>query len=140
MDKKILRFMTLMFVVTFSICLTACGDEDDDEPSIPTKTLNERLVGNWTEIKLDAGEPPYLLSFRSNQSGTISYVISDDSRASVTITVSQEFKWNAVENPSATDYIQILTTSGDPILEDGKYTLTLIDDELRFSGLRFRRN
>ena len=131
---KTLRKSALLLVAMFvALFATSCGGDDDDEPEVP-QTLEEKVLGSWVEINLDDDEPPFYLTLSAGQTGTLSF--TSESRA----TFTQRFSWEVGTGSNGLNFISILTTGGDKILDDGHYTLTIIGDNLEFGGLRFRRN
>lgn len=129
----------MIAVLFMSMSFAACSDDDKDEPGNGS-SLNKRLVGTWIETNLEEDDSPYTLVLRSNQTGMLSYTVdSNSSKSRVSITVTQNFSWNAGTNASGFSYVEILTTGGDNILDDDTYTLSLIGDDLSFGGLRFKR-
>jgi len=137
--KFYLRKISLIACAIFmAVSFVACGDDDNEkeEPEIP-QTLEQKLVGTWIETNLDGDEPPIKLVFNANQTGSLSFTIDDETR--MTLVVTQDFKWTANTDANNNAYVEILTTGGDEILEDGKYTCSVIGDDLSFGGIRFKR-
>lgn len=123
-----------MLLFLLPLTFISCGDDDKekDEP-IPAQPGDE-LVGRWVQQDNDA---PYILIFNSNKSGTISFTIGDDSRASLSF--SQKFNWSVSTSSDGTTYCNILTISGDDILEDGRYDYILIRNSMNFGSLKFKK-
>lgn len=136
----------LVTVMLLAVSFVSCGggDDDDDEPNPgpngTTLTLNEQLVGYWTETNLEDGETPYILILNANQTGTISFTVSSNAPSRVSLSMTQSFKWTAGTGANGLNFMTILTTGGDMIIEDGNYTLSVIGDDLSLGGLRFKRN
>ncbi len=134
MKHFIKHFSSIVAVLLMTFTFAACSDDDkkDDEPETP-KTLNEQLVGTWQETNLDSDESPYILVFYANQTGSVSYTPTGR------VTYSEDFKWDTGSDSDGFNYVEILKTSGDDLIKDGYYPLSLIGDDLSFGGLRFVR-
>lgn len=96
----------------------------------PEKPGNE-IIGTWQE---DDSVNPFILVINKDNTGTLEYSVA--TRA--TVTVRQHFRWTKGKDGDS-NYLDILTTSGDSLLEDGRYQYTIIGDMMRFGGLRFTR-
>lgn len=119
-------------------CFTSCGDDDEDEPDPVTEETVDPLIGTWIE---DDDEIPYTLVFSENSRGSVQFEISgDNAPARATIVVRQSFQWSKGVSADGVTYVNILTTSGDEILEDGRYSYTIIGNSMMFGGLRFTRH
>lgn len=131
--KHLLKHLaTLLSVVVMVSAMSACSDDKDE----PEPTLNERLVGTWVMTADEDTQISLILVFNKDQTGSLSTPpINSPSR----FIFSQNFNWNTGTTANGFNYIEILKTGGDEILEDGKYELSLIGDALSFGGKRFVR-
>lgn len=127
--KYLLMLMAMLFA---AVSFTACGDNDkEDEPVVPDVEVDP-LVGTWRSQNTSA---TFILHFSADHTGYIQATVS--TRASYTET--QNFKWSKGVDSNGNTFVNILTTSGDELLEDGKYLYTVIDDDMDFGSMRFSR-
>lgn len=126
-------------VIFMAFAMASCKD-DDNKPQLPstnTTTKGEELVGTWIEDTAD--DAPYILVFNSDNTGTLSYKFSDNDESRATLSYSQSFKWTVGTTADGITYCNILTTSGDEILDDGRYTYIVIGNNMSFGNLRFKK-
>lgn len=132
MAKKIFKYVTFALVALF---MSSCSSDDkkaDDPDPVEDVKPGDELIGRWTEVDSDL---PYILVFNADNTGNISF--GDESR--VTVTFRQYFKWSVGVTSNGISYCNILTTSGDFILDDGRYEYMLIGNDMNFGDLRFRK-
>ncbi len=125
---KNLKSLLLMLAMIMSISLlsTSCSDEDEPE------TEESKLCGTWIE---NTDEMPFVLVLNSDTSGSISYTNDEAGR-----TYSQKFSWSTGVTSDGLNYMNIIVASGADILENGRYSYTLIGNSLNLgSDLTFTR-
>lgn len=122
--KSLLLAFTLLFAMPFAF--TSC-DKDKGEGE-----TNNSFVGRWVE---DVDVAPFYLTINSNNTGVIEYTIDDSVLSRATLKMRQEFNWKYVD----TDVVQILTISGDTIMNDGRYQCIIIGNVMNFGNQRFTR-
>ncbi len=111
MKKSIKFFSFLLMFFTMGICLSSCGS-DDDEPT------GGNLVGKWvyTETYSEdegAGTIEMILTFNSNNTGSIVERWQYQSKASSNETYSMEFSWSTTTDTNGNDILRISYVSGD---------------------------
>lgn len=127
--KHLLMLMAMLFA---AVSFTACGgDEKEDEPDVPQVEVDP-LVGTWRSQNTSAS---FILHFSADQTGYIQATIS--TRASYS--EQQNFKWSNGVDANGNTFVNLLTTSGDDLLDDGKYLYTVIGDDMDFGSMRFTR-
>ena len=133
--KAIKYFAFMMLAMTFALGFSACSDDDDKDKDDEDVVNTDGLVGTWVE---DDSDNPYILTFNSNHTGSIEYEFNDENDSRAYFGERQQFKWKATEKNGDT-CCEILTTSGDYILDDGTYKYILIGNSMNFGNLRFTR-
>lgn len=118
--KAIKYFAFMMLAMTFALGFSACSDDDDKDKDDEDVVNTDGLVGTWVE---DDSDNPYILTFNSNHTGSIEYEFNDENYSRAYFGERQQFKWKATEKNGDT-CCEILTTSGDYILDDGTYKYT----------------
>jgi len=57
--EKLLKYLMLALITTFSVCLTSCSDDDKDEPDVPNSTEIKTKTNSWGNAITVWGNYPY---------------------------------------------------------------------------------
>lgn len=109
--KNFYKILTLMMITIISLTTVSCSKDKDDEPVAGSE---KSLYGVWIE---DTDEYPYTLTFEKNNTGNIWYEISDDTRA--TLTMSMNFNWSVSTSSDGSTMLNVIYTGGDQVLWSG---------------------
>ncbi len=137
-----LKHLFALFVcVMVAACFTACSDDEPEnnegqEQEQPQPIEKDPLIGTWIE---DDSDVPYTLILNENGQGSISAAITENAPSRVVLTITQNFQWTKGVTADGITYVNILTISGDEILDDGRYSYTIMGNIMSFGGLRFTR-
>lgn len=112
---KTMKYLSmLLMMVALSVCMTACGDDGEDEPA----GTSASIIGNWTQTN-DAGTV-ITLQFKANKTGIIHYVYGDGSGDT-----NENFEYDYIEKD------RLLTIIGSQL--GGLYYVTLTATKLILS-------
>lgn len=131
MLKKMLNCWMVATMLFVTAAMAPSCSKEDAEPEKVIEEVNP-LIGTWVE---DDSSVPYILTLNQDNSGSIEF--SSATRASIAF--YQYFRWSQGVASTGVTYVNILTTSGDEILSDGRYEYTVIGNKMEFGGLRFTR-
>ena len=106
---KVLSFLLMFF--TMGICFSSCSSDDDDPKG-------GSLVGKWTYLETYTDEDAassveMILTFNSNNTGSIVERWLYQTKASSNETYSMEFSWSTTTDSSGNEILRISYVSGD---------------------------
>lgn len=111
---KTMKYLSMMLIMlAMSVCVSSCGDDDDDN-EVPST-----IIGKWTQTN-NAGTV-ITLTFNSNKTGKINYSYSDASGDS-----NENFEYEFIEKD------RTLTIINSQL--NGEYEVTLTATTLRLKG------
>lgn len=111
---KTMKYLSMMLMMlAMSVCMSSCGDDDDDN-EVPST-----IIGKWTQTN-NAGTV-ITLTFNSNKTGKINYSYSDASGDS-----NENFEYEFIEKD------RTLTIINSQL--NGEYEVTLTATTLRLKG------
>lgn len=110
MEKLLKSLLLAFFTITFAMGTSSCSKDDDDESS--------SLVGKWeyNEVYTDDDETASLnmiLTFKSDNTGSIVETWGYESRANSTEVYSMNFSWATSTDSSGNDILKVSYVSGD---------------------------
>lgn len=115
---KTMKYLSMLLImVAMSVCMTSCGDDDDDD--VPNASAS--IVGKWTQTN-DAGTV-IILKFNSDKTGTINFTYSDGSGDK-----NENFEYDYIISNSGE---RILTIIGSSLAGAYKVTLSATKLQLR---------
>lgn len=119
MEKLLKSLFLTLFVLTLSVGMTSCGDDDDDAPA---GDVTFSIVGTWYEISDDA---------------TVTVVFNKDGKGTLKIDrttgsgIYETFEYSFTTAADGTQKLNIL--SPDCILT-GTWTVTITPTQLKMTG------
>lgn len=110
MTNKLYKWVTVvMLVVASALSLSSCGNDEPDEVT---------LIGTWEFSNTVSDEDgtsslKMVLTFKSNNTGSIVETWSTKSKASSNETYSMNFSWATATDANGNDIMKISYVSGD---------------------------
>jgi lipoprotein len=131
MMKKYLNILSVIAVLVMTFSFYGCGgDDDNNEPDVPENV--DPLIGTWTQSEDGIN---CRLTFNSDHSGSITMtqtenVETSDTKAGVTITMTETFNWSVSVDSSSNKWLETIHTGGDVIFGTGSVVYMLANNTL----------
>lgn len=118
-----------------TIAFSGCKDDKDEPSPEPTpEPVEVTIVGTWQCID-DYGDSA-ILTLNADHTGSIRVTV-DPTRATVTLT--EYFNWNAVDDSNANHWLEVIHTKGDYWFEYTNMTYILAGNTLQLDGFIYTR-
>lgn len=135
--KKAYKLLSLVILLCSCAMFTSCEKDDDI-------TKNASIIGTWVRSYSEVEDgvtysfTDYLV-FNSNGTGYNTETYAASTRAQVSESKTDYFNW--AENTTADNvrYIEIIHTSGDQLIDSGRFTFSLIDNKLNIFNVVYTK-
>lgn len=133
--KKAYGILSLAMLLCMCTMLTSCDKDHDD---------NNSIVGTWSRTYSESEDgiiytfTDYLV-FNANGTGYNTETYTASTRGQVSESQTDYFNWSENSTNDNVRYIEIIHTSGDELIDTGRFTFSLIGDKLNLFNVVYTR-